>query len=164
MKAKSDTVLFLYSVYLLSWVALAAAALREEKESAALDTELELRGDELVNEAVVPFGDDDREEVEAAIGDDFEAKLSLKEDEDEALLSAAEAKKVPMQLAIAGRPNVGKSTLLNSLLREERVLTGPEPGLTRDSIRVEFEYEGQKIFLVSQFFLTSLLLLQQLCM
>lgn len=143
---------------------MAAAALREEKESAALDTELELRGDELVNEAVVPFGDDDREEVEAAIGDDFEAKLSLKEDEDEALLSAAEAKKVPMQLAIAGRPNVGKSTLLNSLLREERVLTGPEPGLTRDSIRVEFEYEGQKIFLVSQFFLTSLLLLQQLCM
>jgi len=56
--------------------------------------------------------------------------------------------KLPLQLAIVGRPNVGKSTLLNALLLEERVLTGPEPGLTRDSVRVEFEFEGRKIYLV----------------
>lgn len=56
--------------------------------------------------------------------------------------------KLPLQLAIVGRPNVGKSTLLNSLLLEERVLTGPEPGLTRDSVRVEFKFEGRKIYLV----------------
>eukprot|EP00252_Welwitschia_mirabilis_P004447 TRINITY_DN14792_c0_g1_i1.p1 TRINITY_DN14792_c0_g1~~TRINITY_DN14792_c0_g1_i1.p1 ORF type:complete len:305 (+),score=62.83 TRINITY_DN14792_c0_g1_i1:142-1056(+) len=55
---------------------------------------------------------------------------------------------MPLQLAIAGRPNVGKSTLLNTILREERVLTGPEPGLTRDSVRAEFEYDGRKVYLV----------------
>ncbi|KAH9330948.1 hypothetical protein KI387_003056, partial [Taxus chinensis] len=55
--------------------------------------------------------------------------------------------KLPLQLAIVGRPNVGKSTLLNALLMEERVLTGPEPGLTRDSVRVQFDYEGRKIYL-----------------
>ncbi|MGG5888640.1 ribosome biogenesis GTPase Der [Falsiroseomonas sp. HC035] len=44
----------------------------------------------------------------------------------------------PLRLAILGRPNAGKSTLLNALVGEERMITGPEPGLTRDSIAVEF--------------------------
>ncbi|KAG0608024.1 hypothetical protein M758_8G072000 [Ceratodon purpureus] len=138
----------------------AAAKLREEA-SAVLETELELRGDEPAgsgpeNEVGLKAVEDDFESIEGYPKEDFdsneidelEAKLNSKEEENEALLSEAELKRVPMQLAIAGRPNVGKSTLLNSLLLEERVLTGPEPGLTRDSIRVEFEYEGQKIFLV----------------
>lgn len=56
--------------------------------------------------------------------------------------------KLPLQLAIVGRPNVGKSTLLNAIIQEDRVLVGPEAGLTRDSIRVEFEYEGRTIYLV----------------
>ncbi|KAL0384675.1 UNVERIFIED_CONTAM: GTPase Der [Sesamum radiatum] len=56
--------------------------------------------------------------------------------------------KLPLQLAIVGRPNVGKSTLLNALLQENRVLVGPEAGLTRDSIRVQFQYEGRNIYLV----------------
>ncbi len=42
----------------------------------------------------------------------------------------------PLRVAIVGRPNAGKSTLLNTLLGEERMITGPEPGLTRDSISV----------------------------
>ena len=46
----------------------------------------------------------------------------------------------PLQLAIVGRPNVGKSTLVNRLIREERLLTGPEAGITRDAISVEWEY------------------------
>ncbi|XP_073000218.1 uncharacterized protein [Typha latifolia] len=56
--------------------------------------------------------------------------------------------KVPLQLAIVGRPNVGKSTLLNTLLQEERVLVGPEAGLTRDSIRAQFQFENRTIYLV----------------
>ncbi len=44
----------------------------------------------------------------------------------------------PLRIAIVGRPNAGKSTLLNALLGEERMITGPEPGLTRDSVAVEW--------------------------
>ncbi len=54
----------------------------------------------------------------------------------------------PIQLAIVGRPNVGKSTLVNALLNDERMLTGPEAGVTRDAISNEWEYKGRKINLV----------------
>lgn len=60
-----------------------------------------------------------------------------------------EESKLPLQLAIVGRPNVGKSTLLNTLLQEERVLVGPEAGLTRDSIRAQFQFENRTIYLVN---------------
>ena len=54
----------------------------------------------------------------------------------------------PIQIAIVGRPNVGKSTLLNSLLGEERVLTGPEAGMTRDAISVDWEWRDRRFKLV----------------
>lgn len=55
----------------------------------------------------------------------------------------------PLRLAIVGRPNAGKSTLLNALLGEERMITGPEPGLTRDAITVEWrDATGGKVRLV----------------
>jgi len=54
----------------------------------------------------------------------------------------------PIRIAIIGRPNAGKSTLINRLIGEERMLTGPEAGITRDSISVDWEYEGQNIRLV----------------
>lgn len=57
-------------------------------------------------------------------------------------------KKRPIQLAIVGRPNVGKSTLVNALLDDERMLTGPEAGVTRDAISTEWSYMGRKIHLV----------------
>ncbi len=53
-----------------------------------------------------------------------------------------------LRLAIVGRPNVGKSTLLNALLGQERVLTGPEAGITRDAIAVSWRYDGRQIELV----------------
>lgn len=56
--------------------------------------------------------------------------------------------KLPLQLAIVGRPNVGKSTLLNTLLQEDRVLVGPEAGLTRDSVRAQFQYQGRTVYMV----------------
>lgn len=54
----------------------------------------------------------------------------------------------PLQLAIVGRPNAGKSTLINRLLGEERLLTGPEAGITRDSIRIPWEFEGRPVHLI----------------
>lgn len=57
-------------------------------------------------------------------------------------------KKRTIQLAIVGRPNVGKSTLVNALLKDERMLTGPEAGVTRDAIASAWEYQGRKINLV----------------
>ncbi|NCY25587.1 MAG: ribosome biogenesis GTPase Der [Alphaproteobacteria bacterium] len=53
-----------------------------------------------------------------------------------------------MRITIVGRPNAGKSTLMNTLLREERVLTGPEAGITRDSIAIDTVFEGHKLQLV----------------
>ncbi len=53
-----------------------------------------------------------------------------------------------LNVAIVGRPNAGKSTLVNRLVGEERVLTGPEAGITRDSILVPWEWEGRTINLV----------------
>lgn len=54
----------------------------------------------------------------------------------------------PLRLAVVGRPNVGKSSLINALLQRERLLTGPEPGLTRDAVRIAWEWQGRAIELV----------------
>jgi GTP-binding protein len=55
----------------------------------------------------------------------------------------AEAADRPIRVAVVGRPNVGKSTLINRLLGEERLLTGPEAGITRDAIAVELAWKGR---------------------
>lgn len=52
---------------------------------------------------------------------------------------------IPLRIAVAGRPNVGKSTLINALIGEERLITGPEAGLTRDAIAVSWEWDGQRV-------------------
>ena len=57
---------------------------------------------------------------------------------------AEEGKAHPIRVAIVGRPNAGKSTLINRLIGEERLLTGPEAGITRDSIAVEHDWQGHK--------------------
>ncbi|AQA00809.1 ribosome biogenesis GTPase Der [Sphingopyxis sp. QXT-31] len=68
-------------------------------------------------------------EVEAA------APPALEGEEDE------DAPLGPMKLAIVGRPNAGKSTLINRMIGEDRLITGPEAGITRDSIRVDWQWE-----------------------
>ena len=65
-----------------------------------------------------------------------------------AIEDAATRGERPLQLAIIGRPNVGKSTLLNRLVGDERSITGPEPGITRDPIAVEWSYKGRPVRLV----------------
>ncbi|VIO73584.1 ribosome biogenesis GTPase Der [Bradyrhizobium ivorense] len=63
--------------------------------------------------------------------------------EDDADISEEEAAQRPIRVAIVGRPNAGKSTLINHLLGEERLLTSPEAGTTRDSIAVEITWQGR---------------------
>jgi len=53
----------------------------------------------------------------------------------------------PIRVAIVGRPNAGKSTLVNALLGDERMLTGPAPGLTRDAVSTEYSWGGQRYLL-----------------
>lgn len=51
----------------------------------------------------------------------------------------------PLRIAVVGRPNVGKSTLINALIGQERLITGPEAGLTRDAIAVPWEWDGRRV-------------------
>src|SRR6476620_8677910 len=59
-----------------------------------------------------------------------------------------EADDHPLHLAVVGRPNAGKSTLVNRMLGQERMITGPEAGITRDSISLDWEWEGRAVRLV----------------
>ena len=54
----------------------------------------------------------------------------------------------PLKLAIVGRPNAGKSTLVNTMLGEDRMITGPEAGITRDSISLDWQWQGKPVRLV----------------
>ena len=59
-----------------------------------------------------------------------------------------ESPDAPLKLAIVGRPNAGKSTLINRILGQDRLITGPEAGITRDSIAIEWEWEGRPVRLI----------------
>jgi GTP-binding protein len=63
-------------------------------------------------------------------------------DEDEAEGEGEDDEAGPLKLAVVGRPNAGKSTLINRLLEQERLITGPEAGITRDSIAIDWEWEA----------------------
>jgi GTPase len=63
--------------------------------------------------------------------------------DDEAPAAAADDK--PIRIAVVGRPNTGKSTLINRLLGEERLVTGPEAGITRDAIAVDLDWRGRHL-------------------
>ncbi|MFG1345735.1 ribosome biogenesis GTPase Der [Xanthobacter autotrophicus DSM 431] len=67
------------------------------------------------------------------------------EDEEAPQDEADDKPKRPIKVAVLGRPNAGKSTLINRLLGEDRLLTGPEAGITRDSISVEVSYAGVRL-------------------
>jgi GTP-binding protein len=87
------------------------------------------------------------------LSDQFEARATEEAPAVEVPLTEAEAEEgadavpvptddKPLQIAIVGRPNAGKSTLVNAILGEERMLTGPEAGITRDAISVKVAWEG----------------------
>ncbi len=92
-------------------------------------------------EAIGPekaFGDDEDDEAIT----DIDVRFS--DDEDDETEPAYDDTK-PLRVAIVGRPNAGKSTLINRFLGEDRLLTGPEAGITRDSISVEWDWRGRTI-------------------
>ncbi len=93
-------------------------------------------------EALAPFvadepedEDEDEDEDEQAAWDDVAG------DDSEETLDPNR----PLRVTIIGRPNAGKSTLVNRMIGEERLLTGPEAGITRDTISVDWEWRGHKV-------------------
>jgi GTP-binding protein len=82
------------------------------------------------------------------IADLFEALQPLIESGEEVEVDEAEPEDGPLKIAIVGRPNAGKSTLVNRMLGEERMITGPEAGITRDAIRLDWAWNGRRVQLV----------------
>ena len=83
------------------------------------------------------------------VADLFEALLPHVERDEEIEDEEPEVDEAaPLKLAIVGRPNAGKSTLVNRMLGEDRLITGPEAGITRDSISLEWEWNGRPVRLV----------------
>ncbi len=89
-------------------------------------------------DALLPYRSSAAEIPESLELDESEADAGLDDDYSDK----------PLKLAIIGRPNVGKSTMINKLLGRERLLTGPEAGVTRDAIAVAWEYQGREVRLV----------------
>ena len=99
-----------------------------------------------LHQALAPHIDrfaDDEAEADVVVTPD----VDLSDEDAEAAEAAAEEKRrtLPLRVAVTGRPNAGKSTLINSLIGEDRMLTGPEAGITRDSISVDWEWHGRKV-------------------
>ena len=94
---------------------------------------------------LLPFREEFAER-EAMNTPDVEVDVSeeLSEEEAEATAYQPTAKK-PLQIAVIGRPNAGKSTLINKIIGEDRLLTGPEAGITRDAISVRSDWMGTPI-------------------
>lgn len=69
-------------------------------------------------------------------------------DEEELIGVSDGMKSNHVQIAVVGRPNAGKSTFINTIIGSHRLLTGPEAGITRESIEIEWEYKNQKMKLI----------------
>ena len=82
------------------------------------------------------------------VADLFNALLPLVEREEVDSEEREEGSDGPLKLAIVGRPNAGKSTLVNTMVGEERMITGPEAGITRDSIALDWQWHDRPVRLV----------------
>ena len=97
------------------------------------------------------FDEDEKDGIEednSFIALDEIDDLEGKEDFDFAALEIEQDDDKPIKIAIVGRPNVGKSTLLNAVLKEHRSMTGPEAGITRDAVTAMWEFKDRKMRLV----------------
>ena len=89
------------------------------------------------------FEDDEDDEAELVAESDVLIGEDIADPDAEDVNAYDETK--PLRIAVVGRPNAGKSTLINALIGEERLLTGPEAGITRDSISVDWDWKGRGI-------------------
>lgn len=107
-------------------------------------------GLEEVYHALTPFFPEEliEEEVAKPEGPEFAGLDEIEGQEDFEFQQEEDNPENPIKIAIVGRPNVGKSTLLNSIVKDQRVMTGPEAGITRDAIAVDWEFEGRPFKLV----------------
>jgi GTP-binding protein len=80
--------------------------------------------------------------------DDHDREAAVEEGDENFELADLDDVEKPIKVAIVGRPNAGKSTLVNTLVGSDRVMTGPEAGITRDAIAIDWEYEGRAFTLV----------------
>jgi GTP-binding protein len=86
--------------------------------------------------------------VDAAMAEDDAVADGPESGDEAAIVMPEEPDEGPLKLAIVGRPNAGKSTLINTLLGEARLVVGPEAGITRDSIAIPWEWRGMPVRLV----------------
>jgi GTP-binding protein len=86
--------------------------------------------------------------ISSAHGDNVAEMIEVALDELPAMEAEVEEKSDHPKLAIVGRPNVGKSTLVNAILGEERVIAFDQPGTTRDSIYIDFERDGKQYTII----------------
>ena len=91
---------------------------------------------------LMPLADEFAEKAEE-MAPETEVDISDEEEGDEAIRMPTKSR--PMQIAVVGRPNAGKSTLINRILGEDRLLTGPEAGITRDAISLNFDWAGTPV-------------------
>ncbi|MGR3270330.1 ribosome biogenesis GTPase Der [Thalassococcus profundi] len=89
---------------------------------------------------LMPLADAFEEKAKEAENEAPELDVDVGEEDEDAPRPITDAK--PLQIAVVGRPNAGKSTLINQILGEERLLTGPEAGITRDAISVRRDWDG----------------------
>jgi GTPase len=87
-------------------------------------------------------------EHKLGFGDLYEIIAPEIEKYEESFAEIANDEAPDLQIAIVGRPNAGKSTFLNKIIGEDRLITGPEAGITRDAIAINHEFGGQKIRLI----------------
>ena len=107
-------------------------------------------GMEDLYDAMLPHLPEEIADIEEFEGEEenFDYLDELEGNEDFEFEQEEDNPELPIKLAIAGRPNVGKSTMLNALVNEHRVMTGPEAGITRDAIAVDWEYKERAFKLV----------------
>jgi GTP-binding protein len=100
-----------------------------------------------LREAIIAAVGEERAFGEEDDGDEAaDSDVLIGEDVDpDAEIEPAYDETKPLRIAVVGRPNAGKSTLINALIGEERLLTGPEAGITRDSISVDWDWRGRRI-------------------